>query len=86
MVRAEERRESEEGEVDGRESSVSIWRIMRGTMHLSGVAVLTVRLCFHLLSPSLSIRLHVEHANRFARSQSKHAHSKGANEPSSDYT
>ncbi len=38
------------------------------SMHLSGVAVLTAPLCFHLLSPSLSVRLHVEHVNRFAHS------------------
>lgn len=41
-------------------------------MHSSGVALLTTPLRFHLLSPSLSVRLHVEHVNRFARSQSKH--------------
>ena len=39
-----------------------------GSMHLSGVAALTAPLLSHLLAPSLSIRLHVEHVNRFAHS------------------
>lgn len=36
-------------------------------MHLSGAAVLTAPLRFHLLSALLSIPLHVEHVNRFAQ-------------------
>lgn len=41
-------------------------------MHLSGVAVLTAPLRFHLLSFPLSVPLHVRHVNRFAHTEGKH--------------
>lgn len=56
-----------------------------GSMHLSGVAVLTAPLGFHLLSLALSVPLHVGHVNRFAHTEGKHTAEKWtANESCSE--
>lgn len=65
----EKRRESKRSGSEGTQGIIPFHlENNEGSMHLSGVAVLTAPRCFHLLFPSLSFPLHVEHVNRFAHS------------------